>query len=66
MSVSGREALTMSVSGREALTMSVSCREALSDVREWYRDSLRCPGVVGRPSRMFDSGIEALSDVREW
>ena len=39
----------MSVSGQEVLKMSVSCLETLSDVREWYRGSLRCPGVVGRP-----------------
>ena len=26
----------------------------------------KCPGLVGRPSRMSGSGREALPDVREW
>ena len=45
--------------------MSVSGREALPDVWQWLGVPLRCPGVVGRPSRMSVSGREALRDVRE-
>ena len=33
--------------------------------REWSGGPPGCPGVVGRPSRMFGGGQEALSDVRE-
>ena len=39
-----------------------SGREALLDVREWSGGPPGCPGVVGRPSRMTESGREALPD----
>ena len=45
--------------------MSVSFREDLPDVQEWSGGPLRCPGVVGRLSRMTGSGREALLDVRD-
>ena len=57
-------------SGREALT---DVRDDLSDVQECseahpgcQRGSLRIPGVVGRPSRLFGSGQETLPNVRDW
>ena len=53
--------------------MSNSVREAIPNVRELSRgppgcpvDPLGCPGVVGRPSRMFGSYRDSLLDVREW
>ena len=36
------------------------------DVREWSGGPPGCLEVVGRPSRMFESGRLALPDVREW
>ena len=39
--------------------MSGSGREALSDVREWLGGPTKCPGVVGRRSRMIGSGKKA-------
>ena len=38
--------------------------KALPDVREWSRSSRKCPVVVGRSSRMSESGREALLYVR--
>ena len=45
--------------------MTGSWRQALPDVRQWWggphgypqvvRNSLRCPGLVGRPSRISGS-----------
>ena len=46
--------------------MSGSGWEALTEAWEWSRDPPGCPGVVGRPYRMFESGWEALPDVQEW
>ena len=45
--------------------MSGSVRDALLDVKECSEGPPRCPGVVGRTSRMSGSGREALPDVRE-
>ena len=52
--------------------MSGSCQEALPIVRQWSGSLFRCPGVVGRPSRMsgtlsrmFESGWETLTNVRD-
>ena len=53
----------MSECGQEPLTGG---REAFADVREWSGGPPECPGVVGRPSRMFGSGREAHPDVWEW
>ena len=47
----------MSGSGREALP---DVREARPDVQEWSESLPVQPVVVGRPSRMFGSGLEAL------
>ena len=38
---------------------------AFPDVREWSGCPLGCPGVVGWPSWMSDSGQKAIPDVRE-
>ena len=53
--------------------MSGSGRDSLPDVREWSGGLSGCPGVVGRPTRMFErpsrvseSSREALRDVWEW
>ena len=56
--------------------MPGSGRKALADVREWLEGPPKCPGVVGRPSRMAGSGgkplqisgssRESLPDIREW
>ena len=43
--------------------MSGSGREALPNVCEWSGGLPGCPGVVGRPSRMFERGLEALPNV---
>ena len=43
-----------------------SGREVLPEFREWSGGPPRCPGVVGRPSRMSGSGREILLEVREW
>ena len=40
-------------------------REAHPAVQESSKHNPGCPGVVGRPFRMFGNGREALSDVRE-
>ena len=53
----------MSGSGLEALS---DIRETHSHVRERSGSSLKCPGVVWRPSRMSGCGWEALLDVRVW
>ena len=45
--------------------MSRSGQEALPDVREWLGERPGCLRVVGRPSRMSESGRDALLDVRE-
>ena len=42
--------------------MSGSCRDTLPDVPEGWGPP-GCPGVVGRPSRMCQSGPEDLQDV---
>ena len=39
-------------------------REVLLEVREWSGGPVRCPEVVGRPSRVSGSGQEALPDIR--
>ena len=44
--------------------MSRSGQEALPEVRVWSEVSLRCLGVVGRPSQMSGSGWEAFPEVR--
>ena len=46
--------------------MSGNGWKAILDVREWSGSPSGCPGLVGRPSRMFGSGCVALPDVREW
>ena len=46
--------------------MSRSGREAPQDVREWSGVPPKCPGVVGRPSRMSGSVREAFPDVQVW
>ena len=56
--------------------MSGSGWETLPDVREWSGRPPGCPGVLGRPCRMYGSGgspsrmtgsgWEALPHVREW
>ena len=65
---------------RKASRMSGSGREALPNVRECSEGypgcpggPLRCPGVVGspsrkfgRPSRMSENGLETLPVVQEW
>ena len=56
----------MSGSGREAFLDVRGDLESLSKVREWSGGTPRCPGVVGKPSRMSGIGREALRDVREW
>ena len=43
--------------------MSGSCREALPYVQEWEGVPHRCPGVVGRSSRMSGRVREVLLDV---
>ena len=43
-----------------------SGREALPNVQEWSGGPSRCPGMVGRPSRMSRSSPETLPNVREW
>ena len=63
LSVSGRETLPDVRGWWEAL---LDVQEALPDVREWSGHPTGCPGVVGKPSRMFGSGQEALPVVREW
>ena len=45
--------------------MSGSGREAIGDLLEWSGGPTKCPGEVGRPSRMFGRGRGALGDVRE-
>ena len=45
--------------------MSRGGREAFLNVRQWSGGPPRCPGVVGRPSRMSGSGWEVLPDVRQ-
>ena len=45
--------------------MSGSGRIALPDVRELSAGLSRCPGVVGRPSRMSMSGQEIFPNVQE-
>ena len=51
---------------REWSVDNPKCLETFPDVQEWSGGPLGCPRVVGRPSRMSESGWEALSDVREW
>ena len=53
--------------------MSGSGRKALPNVREWSIGPTGCPGVLGRPFRMFarpsrmsGSGRNSLPDVRKW
>ena len=60
--------------------MSGNGREAFPDVREWSKGPPKCPGVVGRPYRMFGRSSrifvsdreahpdvrDALTDVRVW
>ena len=53
----------MSGSGWDAFT---GVLDALPDVQEWSGGPPGCPGVVGKPSRMFESGRESLPDVRKW
>ena len=44
--------------------MSGSGWDALLDVREWSSGPSKCLGVIGRPTRMSESGGEALLEVR--
>ena len=44
--------------------MSGNGHEALPVVWEWSEVPLRCPGVVGRPSRMYGSDLKGLPDIR--
>ena len=44
--------------------MSWSGQKALPEVKEWSEDPLGCPEAVGRPTRLFGSGLEALPDVQ--
>ena len=46
--------------------MSGSGREPLPNVRKWSGAHPGCPGVVGRPSLMSESGREVLLDVQGW
>ena len=43
--------------------MFVSGREALKVVQKWSGGPPGCPGVVGRPFRMSESGREVLPYV---
>ena len=45
--------------------MSGNGRVDLPDVREWSGGHPGCPGVVGRPTRMSESGRETLPDVHK-
>ena len=58
----GREALP---NDWEALLDVRGSREALLDFWDWLGGPPGCPGVVGRPYRVFGSGREALPDVWE-
>ena len=64
---------------REWSRVSFGCLgvvEALTDIREWSGGPPRCPGMVGRPSQMFEvvgrpsqmslSGRKTLPNVPEW
>ena len=53
----------MSGSGRVGLPKIREWSEGLPDLREWSGGPPKCPGVVGRPSRMSGRGREALGDV---
>ena len=56
----------MSGSGREALS---HYQKTCLNVRERSGGPPGCPGVVGSPTRMFESGRAVLTyvrDVREW
>ena len=46
--------------------MFSSGREALSNVRECLEGPPKCPGVVGRPSRMSGNNREVILNVRQW
>ena len=77
MSGSGREAHS---DVREALSDvqewsggPPGCLEGLVDAQEWSGGPPGCPGVVEKPSWMYErparmsgSGWEALPNVREW
>ena len=56
----------MSRSGWRPFWMSGSGWLALPEVLNWSGGPPRCPGMVGRPSRMSDSVREAIPNVREW
>ena len=43
-----------------------SDRETLPNLREWLGGPPGITGVVGRASRMSESGQESLGDLREW
>ena len=45
--------------------MSGFGREALPVFRKWSEDPLECLGVIGMPSRKFDSCRVSLPDVWE-
>ena len=60
MSGNGRVALPDVREWWEAL---LDFQESLSNGREWLRGTPGCPGVVGKPSRMFRSGQDALPNV---
>ena len=61
---SGRDAARIFWSCRKTTRISGRGREAHPDVWEWPGDPPKCPGVIGRPSRMSGSGREALLDIR--
>ena len=44
--------------------MTVSGQEAIPEVREWSGGPSRYPGLVGKLTRMSESGREALSEVQ--
>ena len=46
----------MSASGQEALPDVRELLKAFPDVLEWSGDPPGCPGVVGLPSQMSESG----------
>ena len=41
-------------------------RECSEGTHWWSGGPSRCPGVVGRPTRLSKSGRKALADVWEW
>ena len=52
----------MSLSSGRPFWVSGSCREA----PECSGGTPGCPGVIGRPSQMYGSGLDALQSFWEW